>query len=413
MSLYNQKNVLHVLVGKYLAPKSSGSVTELSDLTDGQMALLGPGNAVLTSFHATNPMRIVVRVGDSLLYTPEFRKANVSKQATAYVAPVQQVTYIGYNGSTGSIQAINNNTYMMRILMQSTLAQFANKQMLKFGAYGSSASATQQEVAHGILNDLLIQFKNEPHKLIDFSLINSAAVTAGNKLEANATVVNGINTFTATNSGEYGTNVAPVVGDYVRIGSVAGGTALTSSVYKITGLSGTTTKTFTLDRNIIEPSGTYATATADVEIIPAADIANFGIKLQGLAKPWALAKINYEVSTFETYLQDFGTTVITNDTAGKPGTGYGKQIAELEWFAQGNWGKELRKESGMADPTQFAAASSTGAYYQILLTWTNTEYKGQGIVSAAGAPGEILIAFSYDTDASTKTHADTFNGYLA
>ena len=153
-------------------------------------------------------------------------------------------------------------------------------------AYESDASATQTEIADALVLNAVKNFEVEKQKsgitVTKAGRINSAAVTATNDFTGDTTVVKGSKVISIAESGNnndaavYGAGNADLaVGDYVRIGTVGGGTALTSQVYKVTALGGAKTSsiTATLDRPVLEASGTYAAATHDIEVIPAATAA--------------------------------------------------------------------------------------------------------------------------------------------
>lgn len=391
----SQSNIKHLFVGINAGPKTSGQVTVYTDMTDGHIAFLNESNTAVSTLSGVARFRIVQRSGTRLLYSPYIETAKLGYSSiTNTVAPVQQVSYIGYNcNGSGSIQAINSNVYMLRLLIKGHTKEFGNKQMLKFASYKSDSAATQQEVAQGLLDNLRANFADETLCQIKFEMVNSF-LDAANKLEANATVVQYATTFTATNSGEYGTNVAPVVGDYVRFGSIGGGTALTDAVYRITALSlASTTMTFTVDRPIQVATGTYATATADAEIIPAASLLNFGIKCTGVANPFQVGKWKWFVTEFEIQTQDCGTTTITYTTAANQGKGYGAQIQEEQYLLQGNWGNKYRADEYA--PSFINDAVETTQYNMI-----NFGYRmdgGEQLGFRVTSPAEVMIALADNT----------------
>ena len=396
-TIYNAKNVLHMFVGKNLAP-ATGTISSYADLTDGQLAILNEDNTCLTSSTFTNypKFRIAVRNGTSLLYSPWITRANITNsKTTATVADTQQITYIGYNGSTGgSFTPLNSNDYITRITFKTGNSMYAGHSVIKDAPFASSAAATQDEVATGILQSLYLNFLREAMPLIQFDMVNSAAVTAGNAFDGAVTVVNGLSTFTVTSSGTYATGTALAVNDYVRLGTVGGGTALTNPVYKVLSISGSTTKTVTVNVPITLTSGTYAHATADAEVIPNVSLADYGIKMTGLAETnYQIGTISHELVQFNVNLINFATSdIITYSTAPVVGKGLYPQIADMFAFAQGNWGKENRL--GIPIPTPITPAVSGTTYNMMWFSYYNNEAN-----YLSGAPrsyGEVLIAMAYN-----------------
>jgi hypothetical protein len=362
----DQPNITYLFIGKDLAPKTTGTVESYADMTDGQLAVLNEANAAQDGVDDVTRFRIALRSGTSLLFSPFIEKATITNaNCVNYVAPVQQISYIGYDGVSGSFAAINSNVYKVRVELDgSPLAQFGNKRMLKFGVYKSDSAATQQEVAHGILDNLIMNFKEETLAHLHFELINSCPLANDSPLASSddATIVQGLNTFTVANHFQYDTNTAAVVGDYVRIAdSATNAVALTSAVYKVTGISGTT---ITVDRPILSASGVYDAAHGDLTVIPVASIGSlFGIKVTGIANPFQVGKWKYFVTTFTIDLQDFGATTVTYSTAAVQGVGYGAQIQEDEYLLQGNWGNKYRGD--IWAPEFFKNAVATSQYNQL------------------------------------------------
>ena len=143
MSMYNEKNVLHVIVGKnetYVA--EDVLIDNYADLNDGNVAIIDQDNKVRDTDAGTillnsEVIRFATRIGTNLVYTPKFKLADVTSiTSIGYTAAVQQITYLGYVGSgTANIEAIDENEYIVRILLEGNTSLFGNKQMYKFGAY--------------------------------------------------------------------------------------------------------------------------------------------------------------------------------------------------------------------------------------------------------------------------------------
>ena len=411
--MYNQKNVLHVFVGKdTTAIVDAALIDNYADLVDGDVVILDEDNKVRetnsgSALTAAERLRIGTRIGTQLVYSPSFTPADiVSMSSRVYAVAVQQISYLGYVGSgTGNIEAIDENEYIVRILLEGTASTFGNKQMYKFGAYKSSASATSAEVAIGLVDNLYYNFKREPESTIQFDAICNVALNTAYDMTNSLTVVNGLDYFDVATNLTYNTAAGTlVVGDYIRLAATVTTPALTSAVYEVTKIS--TLRVF-VDRPITSASGTYTDAADSNQVIPAATgvAATWGIKMTGIARTnFSPGVFNYEVVRFRVEPQDCGTTTVTYSTAANPGVGVYGQIAELEWFAQGNWGKKWRVDTPPV--TQYTQAASGSTYETITMKY---KIRPSGSDSIAGTTpdsfGEIILAFVVGSDCGDKIHA--------
>lgn len=360
--MLGQKNITHVFVGKDVAPVAETATR--ADMTNGQLGVFKVG--VSTAIDGTNDLaagdrfKIVLKdVGGNLVESPVISYDNIkTKNAVLYTADTEQKTYVGYNGTTGSIAVANSDSYYIHLDRKDGSKTWGEHTLYKLLAgYKSDATATQTEIADALVvnavKNLAIEKTRSGRAVNQVGRINSAAVTAANDFLGNATVVKGTKSFTVAESGAaddggvYNAAENLVVGDYVRIGSVGGGTALTSNVYKVTAISGlgTALATVTVDIPILEASGTYAAATSDIEVIPAATAAaaNWGLMIQSLAVKFVPGLFKNTQITFDVSLSEaFGSTLITKNTAATKGSGTYEEVAENEWFLKGNRGEPYR-----------------------------------------------------------------------
>ena len=163
-------NVAHVLISKKLTRTASVQTTNLTAanyLADGEMVVTdSTGTVVLDT--AAGPtdvsnfadVRICQNSNGHIFWSQPLKSRElVDYKGSAFSAAVEQQTAVGFNGTAGSsIDPLNNTDYIVRVIRYDTQALFLNKEMLKFGAYTSSAAATQGEIATGIHASLLANF---------------------------------------------------------------------------------------------------------------------------------------------------------------------------------------------------------------------------------------------------------------
>jgi len=355
--MLGQKNKTHIVVVKDTAPLIETATR--ADLTAGQIAVFKNGSATAidgtTDLTSGDQFKVVFKdVEGNIIESPTYKYDNIlTKTAANYSAATEQKTYIGYNGTTGSIAVANSDIYTVRLLRKDYSKTWGEHGSFKLvGTYQSDASATQTEIADALVanmyKNLLVEKQKSGTWVTKVGRINSAAVTAANDFTGDTTVVQGTNFITIAESGNnndaavYGAgNTDLAVGDYVRIGGVGAGTALTSNVYKVTALSGAKTSSIiaTLDVEVIEASGTYAAATHDIEVIPAATAAaaNWGLMLQSQSVKFSPGLFKNQNVTFNVMLNDaFGSTIVTNATNASKGVGTYREVAEMEWELRNN-----------------------------------------------------------------------------
>ena len=400
MLLKSQKNITDLIIGSGVT--SGTGANKVSDLTAGQWGLAYQNGVLANPAGAltSDPVRFVYRSADgSLIATPFFKKATAKYKAHDYSAPVEQVSYIGYVGSgIESITVANNTDYLVRVLLKGITAQYGDKLMYKFGAYRSSASATQREIALGIASNLTTNFKREKlqngDQLVKFEVLSSGTsiATSGGTIS----VVNGDTTInmlsTGTDGGYYDTDGAMIaIGDYIRLGHA---TATTTPVYKVINVTGggAATAVVTLDRPF-EGTTNATLAAASAGVMSAANAAAalyWGIACTGIDRSKFKAGVfNYEKVRFELQLQEFGSTIVTNSTTPSEGIGYYKEIQELEWFFKGNrFHSGLRL--GTPPPTFTSDVSTTTNYALFVIEYYDASY--DGINATPKSPGSVIIA---------------------
>jgi hypothetical protein len=381
METVNNVGTMFVVNNVARAVAAGTVIDSYSDLSDGEIAWVTPSGAVVDNNSpnaADYPvLRLVQRNGTDLLISDDIDVRSIKHYSiTSYSAPTQKVEYVGYNGSAGagSIQALDSNLYYMRFLLYGNESADFMQQNYKHGVYESDASATQYDIAEGLVHSITNNFKNEKQQqrnYIQAAMVCSATVTAGNCFDNNATVIQGLDSFTVASNVQYG-GVAAVVGDYIRLtGPSASGTALTSSVYRITAIS---SLTITVDRPILEASGTYAAGDDELEVIPAAtaQAADWGIKLTGVANKFEVGKYRYWVVSWDTTLEGFGTTTAaTTVTDPSEGIGSPSRVAELEWYYQGNEGTPFRTQKYGPAHTSRAMTNSSTTYDILRLAYAH------------------------------------------
>jgi len=386
----NQKNVKYLMLGVNNEDiMASGTVIGgPDDLTEGVLAIVDETNETVTTEQTSGKVRVVQRVGDELIYSPFIDVEKIRRKVSVSgVAATEQVSYVGYNGSSGSLDADTESDYIIKGIIENVKTVYNGTPFITHWSYKSGASTSQYAIAAGLIESFNKWRKRFAEKVLKADAVTSTAVDASNDFLGDAIVVKGLKAFTVAESvaeddgGVYATDTEIAVGDFVRIGAVGEGTALTDNVYKVTAISGvgTAEATITVDRPINNASGTYTATDSDIEVIPAADIGDVGIKFTGIALPTDAETRNYEKVRFELGIMgDFTIdTTVTYDTDPSEGNGTYGQIASLERQAAMNEGKAWVQAyptiSYRSQADQIASADYP--LYQVIIDFYDDDFK--------------------------------------
>ena len=435
---FKQRNIATMLVAKGTVPGAGGVAgattlgagnninDEKAGMFTGEPAVVNMAGVVLNASIASTLVpnfRIAVKLADGDLKFSDTINAKMVKKVTVqkYVAGTNQVDYIGYNGTTGSIDVLDNNVYKVNITYLGTDSFDASRRTIKHGVYKSDAATTQSEIAAGLTNSLITNFSREGVKLrfntdlIKFERINSGTSTATSG--GAITAINGSKYVTilgtGANAGKYNSNAATIVaGDFIRFGHAITTTYPVYKVDEVVSGGGATTMVVKLD---IPYQGTTNTAiaAASVGVIPAASEGNWGIKMTGAELPYEAFRFGYTRSTWTFGLDGFGSTIKTNTTAMTLGSGEGKAVNELESKISTNRGNAYLNAVAVKYPT--LESSTSGTYAIIHIQYTDDYVTELGI--SADAHKELYIACEkadatcYSSD--TVGLGDTIDAYAS
>jgi hypothetical protein len=398
--MIGQSNVTHMLVGKDLNLLANTGKRE--DLAVGQIGvfLVGSQTALgtgATDLAAGNRFTIATKNSKGVIVeTPVIEYDGISsKKVAPYAAPSQRVRAIGFDGTAGSIAVKNSTNYVAHVFFQDNSTTFAQGTPVKFGAYASSAAATQAEIAAGLTNNFNKNFKREVPKLIKAeTLLNNAGVATsggtGSWVAGGKYVVIGESAGAAADAGKYNADAATIApGDFLRFG-----TATTDPCYKVVAISGggTASATITLDTPF-QGVTTTAKAAAEMEVIAAATAAGVAAGVLMTALPttstFEPGLIRYDFTEFTVQLgSEVGAT--TQSVVATPSLGAGTywEVAQNEWFLKGNRGEAWRVGSYPKNVTLEATPGKT--YNQITLTYATNNAKT--IDRTVASFGNIMIA---------------------
>jgi len=350
MAAFNTKDITSLFIGG-AATKTTGGI---STLNDKEIGLFTPAGTRLTEASAATATEFIIVQkisGATNVISNTIKKANI-KTATrkAYTAPTEQVDYIGFNGSTGSLDVINSNTYFIRLGLNQGLTSNHGGLYLKHGVYISDATATESEIAAGLAKSLVANFSREADKTIKFErVINDGLTTL-------------VETYSPIKGSKYVQASAAsttTVGHAFRFG-----TALTDPTYIVTAIN---SDIITLDVPFQGDSATAVTCEA-----AAVGSLNWGIKLTGIALPYTIGKFEYNKAQWKTTIEGFTSTVITNSVGASSGSGYASAVKDLEWFCQNFEGDMYT----VGEPNLYPRRQLASGNYDFIILETVENYQG-------------------------------------
>ena len=386
--MYTTNNNFKVFVANV---DTANTVTgaDLSSITAGEIVAIGDNDIALDnsspiSTSTVTSIKFAQKTSTGITHFSDRFKVKdiVAMSYKIYTAPVEQITYVGWNGTSGNIQAIDYNEYILSLIYKHDDMMWSEqiniKPYLVTTESGATASVVACNVAKGVNEDSYSKVKAE-----------AVCSTAGTELLGAADTVlgyDGSDKLVITEVGGATITYAATVGDFIRIG-----TAVTDPVYRITSgaLTAADGGTLTLDRPL--SADVSGTATGIIEYITAAEglAASWGVKFTGIALDWvAKGVFPYKQVSFDVTLKGFGTTTQSTTGPTQP-MGYYKQVSDLEWFSQ--FGSDgLRNATQHPVPTGRSETSSSITY----ACWT-IKYKGTAesdpIVGASNMTATIYI----------------------
>ena len=381
MSTFSQKDLQLLFIGG-AATKTTGAIDAMND---GEIGIFTPaGTRITESSAATAEKFIIVKKtanGGVPLVSPIITKADVtSAKRVVSAAAAEQVTTIGYDGTNGAIEAINDNEYHLRMSLRQGYVSNHGGLYIKHAFYKSDTSATAFEVAAGLVKDATANVSKDAEPFAIFSLLMN---NAGTSTAGTTDVVKGSKIA-----------VASVPGDYEVGGVLRLGTGTSDPVYKVVAISG---NNITLDTKVNEATAQYGIGAAEAVSKTNSEAAAYGIKITGLAASHVTGKLHADLTPniFDVSLENFGAVVPVLATAASAGNGTEKQVKELEWFCQGNEGDFYR----MGEPNLITRRSEASGAYDLIDIKTVETYKGS-IVS-----GPISKEFTLAIPATAPNYA--------
>jgi hypothetical protein len=314
-----------------------------------------------------------------LMKSPAITKGSIQITASKFKAPVQQLTYVGYNLTTGNLPTANSTDFFIKIRKRDNDAANRSQPMSLFaGPVMTDASGTQEELAFALAKNGLRNFAQEPaNGYLKFEVVSNGTLAAVGATTLAATNGSRLLTYSAAHS--------LAVGDLVFI---AGAT------YKVAVVPSTTTVTLNMafqgtTVTALATGTTYATTHGKLTVAT-----SFGVRLTGVPANFDVNQMrDYYANRFTTTFSD--SSVLISVTGAQNGNGVWQQVAMDEYLSYGFEGQnnqlatpsvprdQVVKIPGVAGNTAQSSRYSTLAIY-----WAEDVL---GLVSVNVPQGNVIV----------------------
>lgn len=370
--------IKHVKKISIVPAVAATTATTIAGMSANQVAICDTTGNVLdtTTVTAVDVIRIV-KTGSAaqplniLSFELDRRGLQVAT-AKGFVPVTLTVGTIGFDGTSGSIDVVSDNEYVVTTIDRDS-PSYGTTGYRRIGYFASDSSATQQEIADGLVLNLAANSETliaQPYKAeLLLSGTRSASGSAAHSF------INGSRSVTFTGATNF------VAGDYIALAA----TVTTAVCYKIQSVA---TGVLTLEIPFQGTTVTVATGAIRISSTNAA-AGNFGIKLTGLPQPFpsvnTAAAQEFYVARFQVATQGFGATPVVV-VEGNKGSGASAEIAVIE--------RSLVGEQGFLYTATWPPAQFPNE--------TNINAPGYGVIYLAAVSGSGPMVLQGDAPANRK-----------
>lgn len=383
-------NVFSVLLSDASALTSGlpavGTVITNANLPAGSVVVCDMGmrrmdNTAYAAMASTDKFFIVQGKGATqpLMKSPVLTKGSVAISASKFKAAVQQVTYVGYNLTTGSLPTANLTDFWIKIRKRDNDAANRSQPMSLFaGPVKTDATGTQEELAFALAKSGLKNFADEPaNGYLKFEVVSNGTLAAIGTATLAATNGSKLLTYSAAHSLAVG-DLVFIAGATYKVAAVPSATTVTLNI----AFQGTTVAA-------LATGTTYATTHGKLTVPTA-----FGIRLTGVEAPFDVnAFRDYYANRWTTSFSD-SSTLITVSGA-QNGNGVWQQVAMDEYLNYGFEGEnnQLAVPSSPRDqyvkiPGVAGNTAQSSRYSTLTFNWTEEIL---GLTSMNKPQGTVIL----------------------
>ena len=372
--------------------------------------------------------------GKQLMKTAAITKSTITISKQKFLPAAQQVTAIGYNGTTGTLPAANSTDYWIRIKRNDNNGRDNSQGTSMFaGPIKSSAAATQAEVAFALAENGVKENSDEPDSYVSFEVLSDMAEAAPTGTHTHLLFTKGSKTVRCCNSSgvlNTGSETVLINGSAAIAGqfiSTAAGSTVAHYKIKSSTLTAGSATTIVLTTPYVGATVIVAKADLEVSTIAQGAAAACGVRITGVENAFSVSNWrNYYVNRFTANLFG-GTALVTSVTGANTGSGVWQQVAMDEFMT---YGFEGQGTIGTPPTTRDAEVVENAKYSIVEISWkedvsfltsngtavgsvlfyaglnaAGTLLSSGGTATAAGKVADMLGAIAVPTFASTDLNA--------
>jgi hypothetical protein len=153
---------------------AAAGTTSIAAMPNRSFAIVNDAGTIQTGaiVASTSTYRVVLKTAlGKLIYSPHFVGTKISfKDYTAYAPHIEQVSFLGYNGSTGAMDATAGQTFTLRIFLEWTKSILNNSALiLDVPVY--TTDATQKTLVDGLFDGVVALMARQPYPFINVTRV--------------------------------------------------------------------------------------------------------------------------------------------------------------------------------------------------------------------------------------------------
>lgn len=349
--LRKNSNITVSLLGKASVTAASlpavGAKVTPANLPIGALVLTDIANNRISSLSAGQDFFIVQGCGSDkpLLRSRKLNQSRIVTTVAGHRSAKQQITIIGYNPATGTgaLNAANNTSYFIKIRKNDPDMANQSQPMSLFAQFTTDASATQRELAYGLLANGNKNFGLElGNGYLKLEVVSDGTAAAIGTTTLAATNGDKLLTYSAAHSLAIG-DLVFIAGATYEVKSVPS----TTTVVLSTEFKGTTV-------SALATGTTYASTHGKLT-----SVTNYGIRITGIENKFDVNKFrNYYSNRFTATFSD--TTVMKHPVQGaSDGVGVWQKVALDEYMTFGFEGQMDQLAVPATPRYQFVQSAAT------------------------------------------------------
>lgn len=335
MSVLSVKNLQEVLVGKDIARTTNVQITDPTDATtyiaEGEIVVLDSAGAIYdsgTMSYTTSPwIQIAQRSGNTVTVSNKIygNKLFTYAGTAPGVLGTEQITHIGYNGTSGSFDVSGDKDFYLTLTPNQDDMQWSEQKQKNVTLVTKySVGTSQLELAKAIAANVMKKYVTDGIP-ITAAMLNSGTAAAFSTATTLA-VSHGSNVIV------FDAAETLVAGDVVRIGVTGSALGVDIPVYTVKEAHPVIADAYILDQPYAGPSNSVLPVADAGLVTPGAD---YGVRFTGKTLPFVLDFFKFKRVAFSVQMQGFGTTLLSKTQNSTYGVGDGRLCAEEESFCKG------------------------------------------------------------------------------